>query len=114
MKSEPELIEGHILRSEPLPSGSHRNISVPIQNLVQSSKGRGVGNMPKPLAGGHELLLTHQDHRTLGGWHPFSCKDKIKKINDWLKNQSLLSIDQKKELEMTPALEEGAVASTSS
>ncbi|MBW0575715.1 hypothetical protein O181_115430 [Austropuccinia psidii MF-1] len=39
----------------------------------------------------------------------------VKKINNWLKNQSLLSIDQKKELEMTPALEtEAPVASTSS
>ncbi|MBW0560405.1 hypothetical protein O181_100120 [Austropuccinia psidii MF-1] len=50
----------------------------------------------------------------LEGRSPFSCKDKVKKINNWLKNQSLLSLDQKKELEMTPALEEGPVASTSS
>ncbi|MBW0590688.1 hypothetical protein O181_130403 [Austropuccinia psidii MF-1] len=51
----------------------------------------------------------------LGGWSPLSCKDKVKKINNWLKNQSLSSIDQKKELEMTPALEtEAPVASTSS
>ncbi|MBW0565040.1 hypothetical protein O181_104755 [Austropuccinia psidii MF-1] len=51
----------------------------------------------------------------LGGWSPFSCKDKVKKIKNCLKNQSLLSIDQKKQLEMTPALEtEGPVASTSS
>ncbi|MBW0574381.1 hypothetical protein O181_114096 [Austropuccinia psidii MF-1] len=50
----------------------------------------------------------------LGGWSPFSCKDKVKKIKNWLNNQSLLSIDQKKELEITPALEEGPVASTSS
>ncbi|MBW0550258.1 hypothetical protein O181_089973 [Austropuccinia psidii MF-1] len=51
----------------------------------------------------------------LGGWSPLSCKEKVKKINNWLKNQSLLSIDQKKELEMTPALEtEAPVASTSS
>ncbi|MBW0512206.1 hypothetical protein O181_051921 [Austropuccinia psidii MF-1] len=43
----------------------------------------------------------------LGGWSPLSCKDKFQKI--------ILSIDQKKELEMTPALEtEGPVASTSS
>ncbi|MBW0513126.1 hypothetical protein O181_052841 [Austropuccinia psidii MF-1] len=89
VNSEPELIEGNILRAEPLPSGSHRNISVPIQKLVQRSKRRGVGNMPKPLEGGHELLLTHQE---LFG---------------------LLSIYQKKELEITPALEEGPVASTS-
>ncbi|MBW0534376.1 hypothetical protein O181_074091 [Austropuccinia psidii MF-1] len=50
----------------------------------------------------------------LGGWSPLSCKDKVKKIKNWLKNQSLLSLDQKKELEMTPALEEGLVVSTSS
>ncbi|MBW0567076.1 hypothetical protein O181_106791 [Austropuccinia psidii MF-1] len=51
----------------------------------------------------------------LGDWSPFSCKDKIKKIKNWLKTQSLLSIDQKKELEMTPALEtEVPMASTSS
>ncbi|MBW0519490.1 hypothetical protein O181_059205 [Austropuccinia psidii MF-1] len=50
----------------------------------------------------------------LGGWSPLSLKDKVKRIKNWLKNQSLLSIDQKKELEMTPALEEGSVVSTSS
>ncbi|MBW0559505.1 hypothetical protein O181_099220 [Austropuccinia psidii MF-1] len=51
----------------------------------------------------------------LGGWRKFSCKDKVKRIKNWLKNQSLLSIDQKNELEMTPALEtEGPVVSTSS
>ncbi|MBW0590396.1 hypothetical protein O181_130111 [Austropuccinia psidii MF-1] len=50
----------------------------------------------------------------LGGWSPLSCKDKVKKIKNWLKKQSLLSIDQKREVEMTPALEEGPVASTSS
>ncbi|MBW0553444.1 hypothetical protein O181_093159 [Austropuccinia psidii MF-1] len=51
----------------------------------------------------------------LGGWSPLSCKDNVKKIKNWLKNQSLTSIDQKKELEITPALEtEAPVASTSS
>ncbi|MBW0535669.1 hypothetical protein O181_075384 [Austropuccinia psidii MF-1] len=51
----------------------------------------------------------------LGEWSPLSCKEKVKKINNWLKNQHLLSIDQKKELEMTLALEkEAPVASTSS
>ncbi|MBW0568315.1 hypothetical protein O181_108030 [Austropuccinia psidii MF-1] len=49
----------------------------------------------------------------LGGLSPFSCKDQVKKIKNWLKNQSLLSVDQK-ELEMTPALEEVPLASTSS
>ncbi|MBW0560816.1 hypothetical protein O181_100531 [Austropuccinia psidii MF-1] len=50
----------------------------------------------------------------LGGWSPFFCKDKVKKIKNLLKNQILLSVDQKKELEMAPALEEGPVPSTSS
>ncbi|MBW0558023.1 hypothetical protein O181_097738 [Austropuccinia psidii MF-1] len=61
VSSEPELIEGNILGAEPFPSGSNRNISVPIQKLVQSSKRRGVENLPKPFSGGHELLLTHQE-----------------------------------------------------
>ncbi|MBW0585062.1 hypothetical protein O181_124777 [Austropuccinia psidii MF-1] len=68
--SESELIHDNILRAEPLSSDSNRNSSMPIQKLVQSSQ-KGVGNMPKPLAGAHELLLTHQelsgsgeDHRT--------------------------------------------------
>ncbi|MBW0569189.1 hypothetical protein O181_108904 [Austropuccinia psidii MF-1] len=61
------------------------------------------------------FLGQEQTIEPLGGWSPLSCKDKVKKINNWLKNQSLLSIDQKRELEMTPALEtEGPVASTSS
>ncbi|MBW0565211.1 hypothetical protein O181_104926 [Austropuccinia psidii MF-1] len=50
----------------------------------------------------------------LGGCSPLSCKDKFKKIKNLFKNQSILSVDQKKELEMTPALEEDPVASTSS
>ncbi|MBW0579963.1 hypothetical protein O181_119678 [Austropuccinia psidii MF-1] len=51
----------------------------------------------------------------LGGWSPQSCKDKVTKIKNWLKNQSLLSIDQKKELEMTTAFEtEAPVVSISS
>ncbi|MBW0582921.1 hypothetical protein O181_122636 [Austropuccinia psidii MF-1] len=60
MNSEPELILGNSLRAERFPSGSYRNISAPVQKLVQRSQGRGVENIPKPLAGGYELLLTHQ------------------------------------------------------
>ncbi|MBW0528773.1 hypothetical protein O181_068488 [Austropuccinia psidii MF-1] len=61
VNSEPELTEVNILRAKPFPSGNNRNISVPIQKLVQRSKRRGVGNTPKPLEGGHELLLTHEE-----------------------------------------------------
>ncbi|MBW0582733.1 hypothetical protein O181_122448 [Austropuccinia psidii MF-1] len=78
--------------------------------------------MPKPLAGGHELLLTHQELYGSGEYHgalrrlePIVSQRQGKKIKNWLKNQSILSIDQKKELEMTPALEtEPPVVSTSS
>ncbi|MBW0460525.1 hypothetical protein O181_000240 [Austropuccinia psidii MF-1] len=69
VNSEPELIEGNISRAEPFPSGRNRNISVLVQKLVQSSKTRGVGNIPKPLEGGHELLLTHQELSGLGEAH---------------------------------------------
>ncbi|MBW0546785.1 hypothetical protein O181_086500 [Austropuccinia psidii MF-1] len=103
VKSEPELIEGNVLRAEPLSSGSHRNILVPIQKLVQRRKRRGVGSMPKPLAGCHELLLTHQelsgsgeDHRTLRRVEPIVLQRQEKGIGN------------------DPALDEGPVASTSS
>ncbi|MBW0544235.1 hypothetical protein O181_083950 [Austropuccinia psidii MF-1] len=72
LNSKPELIQGNISRYETFLGGSHRNISVPVQKLVQRSQGRGVGNMLKPLEGGYELPLTHQelsgsgeDNRTL-------------------------------------------------
>ncbi|MBW0578562.1 hypothetical protein O181_118277 [Austropuccinia psidii MF-1] len=81
VNSESELIHDNISRAEPLPSGSNRNLSIPIQKLVQSSQRRGVGNMPKPLAGGHEPLLTHQErsrsgeeHRTLRRLEPISLQ----------------------------------------
>ncbi|MBW0580740.1 hypothetical protein O181_120455 [Austropuccinia psidii MF-1] len=60
------------------------------------------------------FLGTENTIELLGGWSPLSCKDKVKNRKNWLKNQSLLSIDQKKELKMNPALETaGPVASTS-
>ncbi|MBW0567429.1 hypothetical protein O181_107144 [Austropuccinia psidii MF-1] len=61
MSSESELIHDNIPRAEPLSSGRNRSLPMPIQEFVQSSQRGGVGNIPKPLAGGHELLLTHQE-----------------------------------------------------
>ncbi|MBW0539125.1 hypothetical protein O181_078840 [Austropuccinia psidii MF-1] len=58
---ESKLIHDNISRAESFSSGRNRNLSIPIQELVQSSQRGGVGKMPKPLAGGHELLLTHQE-----------------------------------------------------
>ncbi|MBW0536367.1 hypothetical protein O181_076082 [Austropuccinia psidii MF-1] len=72
VNSESELIHDNTSSAEPLSTSSNRNASILIQKFVQRSQRRGVGNMPKPLAGAHELLLTHQelsgsveDHRTL-------------------------------------------------
>ncbi|MBW0565097.1 hypothetical protein O181_104812 [Austropuccinia psidii MF-1] len=122
LNSESELINDNISSVEKLLSGRNRNLSMPIQGLVQSSQRGGVGNIPKPLAGEMNSYLhiksflgQEKNIELLGGLSPLSCKDKVKTIKNWLKNQSLLSIDQKKELEMTPDLEkEGPVASTSS
>ncbi|MBW0483923.1 hypothetical protein O181_023638 [Austropuccinia psidii MF-1] len=72
VNSKSELINDNIARAKPFSSGRNSGLSMPIQELVQNSKRRGVGNIPKPLEGGHELLLTNQelfgsgeDHRAL-------------------------------------------------
>ncbi|MBW0467787.1 hypothetical protein O181_007502 [Austropuccinia psidii MF-1] len=60
-------------------------------------------NISKPLEGGHELLLTHQEHSSSGEYHetPRSLKPS--------------SVYQNKEVEITPDLEkEGPVESTCS
>ncbi|MBW0567772.1 hypothetical protein O181_107487 [Austropuccinia psidii MF-1] len=86
VNSEPELIHDNISRAELFSSSSNRNISMPIQKLIQSSQRRGVGNMPKPLEGGHEILLTHQelsgsgeDHRTLRRLEPIVLQRPVQK-----------------------------------
>ncbi|MBW0589208.1 hypothetical protein O181_128923 [Austropuccinia psidii MF-1] len=91
MNSEPELIHDNISRDEPFSSGSNRNISIPIQKLVQSSQRRGVGNIPKPLEGGYELLLTHQeisvsgeDHRTLRRLEPIVFQRQVQKDKEFV------------------------------
>ncbi|MBW0573775.1 hypothetical protein O181_113490 [Austropuccinia psidii MF-1] len=89
VNSESELIHDNILRAEPLSSGRNSNLSMPIQKLVQSRQRKGVGNMPKPLAGGHELLLTHQeisgsgeDHRALRRLKPIVLQRQGQKDNE--------------------------------
>ncbi|MBW0539470.1 hypothetical protein O181_079185 [Austropuccinia psidii MF-1] len=86
---KPELIQGNALKVEPLPNRSHRNISVPVKNLVKRSQGGGVGNLSKPLAGSHELLLTHQelsgseeDHRTLRRMESLVFQGKCQKVKE--------------------------------
>ncbi|MBW0503315.1 hypothetical protein O181_043030 [Austropuccinia psidii MF-1] len=119
IKSDLELIQGNVLRSEPPTSGSHRNISVPVQTMVQKIRGRGIGNFSRPLAGGHELLITHQEisgsgeeNRNLRRMKSLVFQRESQNLKNWLKKQSLLSIEQKMELEMTRDLEkEGKVVS---
>ncbi|MBW0556308.1 hypothetical protein O181_096023 [Austropuccinia psidii MF-1] len=77
LSSESELIHDNISRAEPFSSGRNIKLSIPIQELAQSSQRGGMINMPNPLAGGHELLLTHkelsgsgEDHRALKRMEP--------------------------------------------
>ncbi|MBW0568775.1 hypothetical protein O181_108490 [Austropuccinia psidii MF-1] len=95
--SEYGLINDNILRAEPLSSGRNRNSLMPIQKSVQSSQRRGVGNMLKPLARGHELLLTHQevsgsgeDHRTLRRLEPIVLEGQVQKDKELVKEQKSL------------------------
>ncbi|MBW0592209.1 hypothetical protein O181_131924 [Austropuccinia psidii MF-1] len=86
VNSESGLMHDNNSRAEPLLSGRNRKLSMPIQKLVQRSQRRDVGNIPKPLAGGHELLLTHQqlsgsgeDHRSIRRLEPIVLQRKGQK-----------------------------------
>ncbi|MBW0519521.1 hypothetical protein O181_059236 [Austropuccinia psidii MF-1] len=78
--------------------------------------------MPKPLEGRYELLLTHkelsgsgEDHGTLRRMESIVFQIKGQKYKKLAEEPSLLSIEQKKELEMITDLEKaGPVMSTSS
>ncbi|MBW0593765.1 hypothetical protein O181_133480 [Austropuccinia psidii MF-1] len=69
IKSEPEMIQGNVSKVEPLQSGRHVNISVPVQRMVQSRQGRGMSIFSKPFSGGNELLLAHQELSGSGEYH---------------------------------------------
>ncbi|MBW0468018.1 hypothetical protein O181_007733 [Austropuccinia psidii MF-1] len=86
VSSESELIHDNISRAEPFLSGRNKNLSMTIQEFAQSSKRGGVGSMPKPLEGGHELLLTHheisgsgEDHRAPRRLKPIVLKRQFQK-----------------------------------
>ncbi|MBW0533657.1 hypothetical protein O181_073372 [Austropuccinia psidii MF-1] len=78
--------------------------------------------MPKPLAGGHELLLTHQelsgsgeDHRTLRSLEPIDLKRPGQKDKELVEGPKCFIHRPEERVGMTPALEtEAPVASTSS
>ncbi|MBW0578237.1 hypothetical protein O181_117952 [Austropuccinia psidii MF-1] len=64
---------------------------MPIRKLPQRSQRRVVGNMPKPLEGGHELLPTHQelsgsgeDHRALRRLEPIVLQRQSQKDKEFV------------------------------
>ncbi|MBW0470442.1 hypothetical protein O181_010157 [Austropuccinia psidii MF-1] len=121
INSDPELIQGSILRVEPLPSGSHRNISFQVKNPYRAAKEEELEIFPSHWQGAMNFYLhiksflsQEKTIESLGGCIPLSCNDKLKK-KDWLKNQSILSIYQKRKIIMSQYLEkEGPVLQTSS
>ncbi|MBW0583207.1 hypothetical protein O181_122922 [Austropuccinia psidii MF-1] len=81
VSSEPELIQGNTLRAEPFASGSHE-----MYQSQYKSWYRAVGNKPKTFAGGHELLVKHQElsgsaenHRTLRRVEPIEFQRQVQK-----------------------------------
>ncbi|MBW0519186.1 hypothetical protein O181_058901 [Austropuccinia psidii MF-1] len=122
VNSESGLIHDNILRAESLSRGIKIEIyQCQYINWFREAKEEDWRICPSLWQGAMnsylhiKSFLGQEKHiELLGGWSPLSCKEKSKKIKNWLKNQRILSIDQK-ELEMTPALEtEGLVASNSS
>ncbi|MBW0463207.1 hypothetical protein O181_002922 [Austropuccinia psidii MF-1] len=121
VNSDPELIQGNILGEGPFPSCINRNISVPVQKLVQSSQRRGVGNMLKPLEGGHELLLTHQElsgsgenHRTFRRMEPIVLQRQRQKDEELVEEPKSFIHRPEEGVGNDSSLEEGPVVSTSS
>ncbi|MBW0592831.1 hypothetical protein O181_132546 [Austropuccinia psidii MF-1] len=121
VNSESELIQDNISRTALFSGGRNRNLSMPIQELVQSSQRGGVGNMPKPLAGGHELLITHQelsgsgeDRRALRRMEPIVFQIKVQKDEELVEKSKSFIHRPDEGVENDPTLEkEGPVASTS-
>ncbi|MBW0564963.1 hypothetical protein O181_104678 [Austropuccinia psidii MF-1] len=78
--------------------------------------------MPKPLVGGHELLLTHrelsgsgEEHRNLRRLEPIVLQRQSQKDKESLEEPKYFIHRPEEGVEMTPALKtEGPVASTSS
>ncbi|MBW0561989.1 hypothetical protein O181_101704 [Austropuccinia psidii MF-1] len=86
-------------------TSSQRDIPVLVQELVYFSKAEGVGTSSKFLDRLNELLPSieevHGPKKTedlMRVWTPMSYKGQVQQIKAWLKNQSMLSEDQKKKL----------------
>ncbi|MBW0523976.1 hypothetical protein O181_063691 [Austropuccinia psidii MF-1] len=90
-------------RPESFVTGNNRNIPVSTQELVYGNKAAEVRTSARYLDRNNELVSSskyvhgpRKDKDLLKGWTPISCKGQVQKIKDWLKNQSMLSEDQKR------------------
>ncbi|MBW0583749.1 hypothetical protein O181_123464 [Austropuccinia psidii MF-1] len=113
VNSEPELSQDNILRSKQFSSGSHRNVSAPEKKMVQISQGRGVGNIPKTLAGGYELLLTDQklsgsgeDHKALRRMEHIVFQIQGQKDKDLVEEPKSFIYRQEEGVENDPSFQE--------
>ncbi|MBW0533826.1 hypothetical protein O181_073541 [Austropuccinia psidii MF-1] len=95
IKSEPEIIQGNLLRVEPLPSVKNRIISAPVNILVHRMQAGRMGNMFNPFSGAYELLLTQQehfgsgeDHKTLRGMASIFLKRQGQKYKELVEEQN--------------------------
>ncbi|MBW0578199.1 hypothetical protein O181_117914 [Austropuccinia psidii MF-1] len=102
---EAEITAIPVVRPESSPAGNNRDIPVSVQELVYGSKAAGVEASAKSLDRHNELLSSceevhgpRKDRRTSEGLdtHVLQGTSPIGKI--WLKNQSMLSEDNKKRL----------------
>ncbi|MBW0568710.1 hypothetical protein O181_108425 [Austropuccinia psidii MF-1] len=88
-----------------VPKGNNRDIPVSVQQLVYGGKGARVGTSPKYWIGNMNSYLQvkkfmgpEKTEELLRGWTPMSYKGQVQPIKSWLKNQGMLSEDQKKKL----------------
>ncbi|MBW0580666.1 hypothetical protein O181_120381 [Austropuccinia psidii MF-1] len=94
-----------VVRPESLSTGNNIDIPVSVKQLVYGGKGESVGTSPKSWIGTMNSYLQvkkfmgpEKTEELLKGWTPMSCKGQVQPIKSWLKNQSMLSEDQKKKL----------------
>ncbi|MBW0583619.1 hypothetical protein O181_123334, partial [Austropuccinia psidii MF-1] len=93
-------------RPESFPAGNNRDIPVSVKELVYCGKEAGVDTSAKSLDRTMSsylqvktLMGPEKTEELLRGWTSISCKGKVQQIKAWLKNQSILSEDQKKKLD---------------
>ncbi|MBW0522706.1 hypothetical protein O181_062421 [Austropuccinia psidii MF-1] len=100
-----EITSIPVFRPESFPTGNNRNIPVSIQELVDGGKETGVGTSAKSLDRHNELISSieevqgpRKDIGSFEGLETHVLQTKSQQIKAWLKNQSMLSEDQKKKL----------------